>query len=129
VRLTFLDPLLSIGLAIWIFTRVFKPLMSSLDIFLQNFPVSISKDELERVLKGFEEVAEIHHTHLWSIDESSHVLTTHIAVKRVLTIEELGKLKREIKHSLRDKFGIIDTTIEIELPGQECADPEHPSEF
>jgi cobalt-zinc-cadmium efflux system protein len=128
-RLTFLDPLLSMVIAIWIFSRVYKPFRATLDIFLQSFPAAISKDALETSLKAFADVDSVHHLHLWSIDENSHVLTAHILVKRALSIPELGKLKKDIKAFLKNNFGILDTTIEIEFPGQECSDPEHSSEF
>jgi transposase len=78
--------------------------------------VQLSTEQFSWLLEGFD---------VWN--EASHVLTTHVLVNRVLSVQEVGDLKRKMKQSIKEKFGVLDATIEIKFPGQDCSDPEHPS--
>jgi cobalt-zinc-cadmium efflux system protein len=66
--LYFLDPLLSIGISIYIVINVAKNLRETLGLFLQAVPGGVNIGQLETELAAVEHVCSVHHTHVWSLD-------------------------------------------------------------
>ena len=64
----FIDPLMSIGVAMWIFLHAAKGLMEVLEVFLEKVPHGIHVKEIEAHLCEVEGVKDIHHVHIWSMD-------------------------------------------------------------
>ena len=119
------DPLLAIMLGLWVCWNVRKPLTEGFQIFLQGVPHRISLQAVEDFLTSHAAVTACHHTHIWSLDGDSHILTTHLVVQASMPWAELSELKSEIKKDLREKFQIAEATIEFEAVGEHCFDPEH----
>ncbi|PIS11110.1 MAG: cation transporter [Bdellovibrio sp. CG10_big_fil_rev_8_21_14_0_10_47_8] len=123
--LPILDPIMAIGVAVWVLWNVFRNLKETLKVFLQATPDDVDMATIEETLRGFESVQDVHHMHLWSMDGLHHILTTHLTVRQSVTIEAAHQLKSEIKKSLMELYHIAEATIEIEWPNQVCADPKH----
>lgn len=119
------DPLLAILLGVWVCWNVRRPIFEGLQIFLQGVPLRINVQEVEAELKRHAEISACHHTHIWSLDGDSHILTTHLVVQADTPLAVLSKLKSEIKKNLKEKFQITEATIEFEAVGEHCFDPEH----
>ncbi len=121
--LPILDPLLSVGIALFILFNVYKNLRSVLKIILQAVPDNLSENEIKNQLAEFNEVTEIHDIHIWSMDGVYHVVTFHAVINENKNQAELEKLKSKIKHKLLH-HNINHITIEFELPNQQCQ-PAH----
>lgn len=116
----FLDPVLSIGIALFILYNVFKNLKYSLKIFLQAIPVGINIETVTNALKEHPSIAGIHDMHIWSLDGEINILTTHIVLhNEKICLEELIPIKQELETILL-KFGIKHSTIEFETLNEEC---------
>ena len=63
-----IDPLMSIGVAIFILLNTIKNLKQILDLFLEKTPKNIDIESLKEHLKNIEGVDDIHHIHVWSIE-------------------------------------------------------------
>ncbi len=117
---TILDPILSILIAIFIIYNAIKRIRKTLLIFLQSIPDDIDVPELEKALRQFPKVKDIHDTHVWSLDGSYHILTTHIVVLPSTTPEEILALKCLIREKISE-FEVQHMTLEIEYAGETCA--------
>ncbi|HLE14428.1 MAG TPA: cation diffusion facilitator family transporter [Anaerolineales bacterium] len=114
-----LDPLLSIGITLYVLWNVLRNLRRVLALFLQAVPENFDVADIERQLLTMENVQSVHHTHLWSLDGQNHVLTTHIVVDECTSREQILQLKRAI-NSLTAELDFSHTTLEIEYEDEDC---------
>jgi cobalt-zinc-cadmium efflux system protein len=121
-----LDPLLSIGIMLFILWNVLRTLRRVAVVFLQAAPEGLDANELERQITALPGVRAAHHTHVWSLDGEHHVLTTHVVLPGEAGRPEIVEAKRRIRE-LIDERRIAHLTIEVELEGETCGmDTHHP---
>lgn len=120
-----LDSLLALMLTGWISLRVLQQLFSVGSIFLQALPAGMAIEMIEKRLCQLNDVKNIHHTHVWSLDGEEHILTTHVLLKNDVQRDVIVGLKQQIRQILNKEFSISEATIEFEYPGEDCADPIH----
>ena len=114
-----IDPLLSVGITLFILFRLYGSLRKTFSILLQGIPHRDQAEEIRKQLLMLPVVSNLHDLHLWTLDGSYHVATLHLEVTGEMSLEETELLKsraREILH----KLGIGHTTLEIERQGQAC---------
>ena len=63
-----LDPLMSIGVAIFILINAIKNLKEVIDIFCEKIPNGISTEEIKEHILEIDGVIDVHHIPIWSID-------------------------------------------------------------
>lgn len=112
----FLDPVLSIGLAVFIIASSLKSLKTVLDIFLEKTPANIDLTEITEHLESIGGVEEVHHFHVWSMDGYRNSATLH-----VVTDADFSVIKEKIKEEL-EEHGISHSTVECEKVGEHCHD-------
>lgn len=117
--LPIIDPILSIAIAIFVLSNVYKNLRQSLQIILQGMPQELNISEIKEFLLKNEDIENVHDLHIWSIDGNYNILTVHIVLKQNTSIEYLATLKNNIRTSLSEK-GIQHVTIEFEGLNEEC---------
>ena len=115
-NLWFLDPALSIALALFIFINAAKNLKTLLNIFLEKTPDNIDVTGLKNHLEKIKGVENIHHFHLRSLDGFTHEATLHI-----VTNGNAAEIKQHIKSELAE-HGIIHSVVETETVGEKCED-------
>ncbi len=115
--LTFIDPLMSIGVALFILINSVKNLKESLSVFLERAPDGISAEEIREHILSIEDVADVHHIHLWSMDGYSNCATMH-----VVTDGDFSVVKEKIRHEL-SHHGITHSVIETERTEEKCSEP------
>ena len=113
-----IDPLISIGLSLFILIHAMRNLKEIMDLFLEKAPHNIEVAEIKESIKQIEGVLDIHHIHIWSMDGQNNFATMHI-----VTDSEPHKMKEEIREELRER-GIGHVTIEIETRSEHCRE-EH----
>ncbi|MGV8026864.1 MAG: cation diffusion facilitator family transporter [Anaerolineaceae bacterium] len=117
-----LDPILSMGLSIFVLYNVIKTLVETISLFLQAVPAEVDMDEIERRIKRLEKVVEVHHTHVWSLDGEENVLTTHIVLAEGAKSPEIRNIKNSIREIARE-FRCEHTTVEFEYLKDDCSMP------
>ncbi|MBN1267829.1 MAG: cation transporter [Anaerolineales bacterium] len=115
----YLDPVLSILIALYILYNVQKNLRQTVKIFLQAVPAGLSIEDIQERVLPVENVQSIHHPHIWSLDGEHHVLTMHVVVPEDTTIEKARCVKNDIKRALAP-LDISHLTIEIEYGEADC---------
>ncbi len=109
-----IDPIMSLGVAIFIFIHAFKHIKEVLDIFLEKTPKDVNIDEIKEKLLEINGVEDVHHIHVWTMDGEHHYATLHAKVKDV-------KVKNQIKDILKG-LEIDHPTVELETEDEECDD-------
>lgn len=118
-----IDPIMSIGVSLFIIVNAFKNLLKITDVFLEKTPHNIDVTEIKEHIKKINGVLDVHHVHLWSMDGQSHYATMH-----VVTDNEPQKIKKLIRNELNE-HGISHITIEFETSNEQCNAKECEIEF
>lgn len=113
-----LDPLMSIGVAIFILINAIKKLKEVIDIFCEKIPDGISTQEIKEHLLEIDGVIDVHHVHIWSIDGQRNYATMHI-----VTNCDSKEIKHKVKEEL-EEHGISHSTLEFESENENCSEKE-----
>jgi len=109
-----IDPIMSIGVSLFILVNALKNLKEIMDLILEKTPSSISISEIEEHIKNIDGVLDVHHIHIWSMDGQNNLATMHI-----VTDSDAHEIKDKIRAELLEhKIG--HTTIEIETKHEHC---------
>jgi len=114
-----IDPLLSIGISVFILWNVFKGLKSFISTFLQGVPDGINLQEVQSKIQSLPLVISVHDFHVWSIDGNANVASMHVVVEDALNIERMTEIKQDVRQLLVDQ-GIEHVTVEVELKAESC---------
>lgn len=116
--LAIIDPIMSVGVSIFILINAVKNLKEVLDLFLEKTPDGISTEEIIEHLSEIEGVKDVHHIHLRTVDGHSVYATMHI-----VTDEDSHTIKDKVRKELRE-HGIVHSTLELETTGEHCHERE-----
>ena len=123
VHLPVLDPLLSIGFTLFILFNVTKTIIDTVKVFLQATPDTKVRQDIINDLKSLENIKSVHHVHVWSLDGANHVLTAHLELEQAIDNLAQKAVKQDIARVLQ-RYNLSHTTIELELPDEDCRDGE-----
>ena len=114
-----IDSILSIGVAIFILIHALKSFKKILDLFLTKTPNDVNIEHLKEHLLKIDNVIDVHHIHIWSMDGFNNYATMHLVTKT----EDIKKLKQEVREEL-EEHGINHVTIELEDGTYDCDEKE-----
>jgi cobalt-zinc-cadmium efflux system protein len=112
-----IDPILSIGVAVFILINAARTLKEALEVFLEKAPHGVDPAQLREQLLHIDGVEDIHHIHVWSMDGHRNYATMH-----VMTAGDGHQIKHALRQELQ-KQGIVHVTLELEYPGEHCHEP------
>lgn len=115
--LAIIDPILSIGVSVFILIHAVRNLKEVVDLFLKKTPHGVNVSEIKEHLCEIEGILDVHHIHLWSLDGLSNCATMHI-----VTNADTHTIKEKVREELRE-HGIEHVTLELETEGEPCHDP------
>ena len=114
-QLFWVDPVVSLIIAIYLILASIGLVKESSAILMQFAPKSINMDELISRVKEEEKIENIHHIHLWRLDDHRIHLEAHLDFNENITIEESNKIIDRLEKSLHDRFSIEHTTFQCEF--------------
>jgi cobalt-zinc-cadmium efflux system protein len=107
-----LDPILTIGLTVFIIYNVTKSLREAINILMQGVPKHINLQKVKKDLQNIQGVLGIHDIHIWSLEGETDVFTAHVVLDNQ-TLRNPEPTKHIIKETLL-KHHIEHSTIELE---------------
>lgn len=117
-----LDPLMAGLIGIVIVVSAVRLVREAVDVLLEATPKGIDLEDVSRAITGVPGVLEVHDLHVWSITTGLTALSGHVRVEGS-GVAASDEMLNRIKRSVRDRFGIVHTTIQIESVGyQELGD-------
>ena len=114
-----LDPLLTILIAVYITRESFKILSNAIHVLMEGAPPDISIREIQTEVEKLEKVENIHHVHIWTVGENDVHLEAHIDVADMM-LSKSNILGEQIEALLKTKFGINHITLQFEC--DQCKD-------
>lgn len=113
---SFVDPLLSVGLSIFLLRGSWKMFREVINILMQGSPPHLDLENLKKSLEALPGVKNIHHLHVWSLNETEHFAEFHV-ITTCSNWEEIDQLREEIQKILLNDFQIEHSTIQFENRG------------
>ena len=111
-----IDPILSLGVSVFIIINAIKNLKDILRLLLAKTPENINISEIKAHLEALDGVLDIHHIHVWSLDSQNIFATMHI-----VTDSEQHEIKAAVRRELFS-HGIGHVTIETETSAEHCCE-------
>ncbi len=112
-----LDPAISIVIALVIVATTWSLLRESLQLALHAVPLGIDAVAVEKFLSGLPGVSEVHDLHIWGMSTTQNALTVHL----VMSDGHPGNtFFMDLAHALEDRFGIHHPTVQIEVGGHDA---------
>ena len=108
------DAVISLLIAIYLIYSAFDIVKDSTKILMQYSPESVNLDEVIKKIEQYPEIKNIHHIHIWQLNEHDIFLEAHIDLNENLSAEEISRLIDKLEKDLEDKFHITHTTFQVE---------------
>ena len=108
------DPLVTLLIAFYLIWASVSLVGESSAILMQFVPKEISIQELEMVVLKEEAIVNIHHIHLWRLDDKHIHMEAHLDFKENLTLERSNQVLMALENQLKQKFSITHMTFQSE---------------
>ena len=112
-HLAWIDPALSLVVAVIIIVGVVGVLRDAGDVLLEGVPPGIDRDEVERRLESIGGVVGLHDLHVWTIPSGSYALSAHVLLDD-RRLSEAATVQSQVRSLLANDFGITHVTVELE---------------
>ncbi len=106
----YLDPFVSIGIALWLIFNLGRNLYHAIEVLLQKTPDYFDVEEFKRQILAIDGVNDIEDFHIWSLDGIDSVMTLKVDVDFGKNVEII---KKEI-YKISQEYHIVDITVELD---------------
>ena len=113
----YIDPILSLIVITYVLKEGYTIFREVVHILMQGTPADIDLSQIKSRLESIPGVENIHHIHVWSLNEKEHFSEFHVLI-HCQTLNEMDQLRDQINRVLRNEFQINHTTIQFE--GENC---------
>ena len=111
-----IDPAITIAIAIYIAVHGYIEIRNAIRILMESAPKGFDFDRMLEEVQALDGVEDMHHVHLWRLDERTVAIEAHVAVQE-RDLMEIEAIKSRIKELLHDDFDVEHATLEIEVAG------------
>ncbi len=117
------DPLMSVGISVFILWNAVGTLRKGTGILMQEIPAGIDMQAIRTRLMTIPHVRDLHDQHTWTLDGNLVVHTVHVVVADVDLLQARG-IKAQARAELK-ALGIHHATIELEWADEHCGLEHH----
>ncbi|HEY1072048.1 cation diffusion facilitator family transporter [Brevundimonas sp.] len=108
---TWIDPVVAIGIGLWVLPRTWMLLKNTTHILLEGVPKGLSLEAVRATIAAVPGVAEVHDLHLWGVSSDDVNGSVHL----VLAPGEAPEpVRRAVLGQMNDVHGIEHATVQIE---------------
>ena len=118
-----IDPILSLVVCSVIIVSTWNLLKDSLRLSLDGVPDTIELEKIKSTVLKVKSVVDIHHIHVWAISTTQNALTAHLIVEEETTMQQMQKIKAQVKHELEHE-NIQHATLETETKITGCEEDD-----
>lgn len=80
-------------------------------LLMEGTPEGIDLKDVVQSMENIDGVNNVHHVHIWQIDENRNALEAHAVISDV---SKMDQIKKSLKTMLHDQFEIVHSTLEFE---------------
>lgn len=112
-NLYWIDPLITVLVGIYIIWHTWGIVKETVDILMQATPHDINLEKVKEEVEKIHEVDNIHHVHLWKLNDSQVHFEAHLNLKNNIDMIKMMSVRNETEHLLHEKFGIQHITLQL----------------
>ena len=106
------DTLITLLIAGYVLYQATLLLPKTIHILMEGAPENININDVVRAMEAVEGVSNVHHVHLWQLDEHRNALEAHVVIHN---FSETESIKQLLKLEIEKKFSILHSTLEFEV--------------
>ena len=106
------DTLITLAIAGYVLYQAASLLPKTIHILMEGAPENISIDSVIEKMEMVPGVSNVHHVHLWQLDEHRSALEAHVVID---DFNETENIKQLLKSEIEKTFSITHSTLEFEV--------------
>ena len=110
------DPLISIFIGGLILFSSWSLVKDSVSVLMQSVPKGIQLEEVRLTIEAVDGVSKVHDLHIWAVTSDIFTLSAHAVVTNG---EDFHQVLNNIEETLKERFNIEHTTIQLETESRE----------
>jgi len=116
-KIYWIDAVLTLLITLYILKEGIEILVKSIKILMEQTPKGIDLDKLKNDVEKIEGISNLHHIHIWQIDEKNYLFEGHIKLKNDVPVSKADCIRKSVEDLLNNEFNISHSTIQIEYNG------------
>lgn len=112
-KIYWIDPVLTILISVYILKETYEIVKEAVEVIMMSSPDGIELDELKHLVEEIPFVKNVHHVHLWKMNDNDTHFEAHIEVED-MAVSKTIEIQKQIEHKLHDKYEINHTTLQFE---------------
>jgi len=113
LKIYWIDPLLTVIISMYILMMTYEIIKEAIDVIMMSSPAGINLDELKILVEEIPGVVNIHHVHLWKLNDNDTHFEAHIEVEDMAVSKTIG-IQKLIELELHERYEINHTTLQFE---------------
>jgi len=114
-RAYWIDPLLTIAIALYLIQTSFSLIKEITSILMQFSPKNLHVKDIEKCVLAFATVENLHHVHIWRLNDKEIHLEAHVDFKENLPLSKVTCIIASIEEELEEHFDILHVTLQAEF--------------
>ena len=115
-KIYWVDSIITVLIGVYVLIESLEILKDAVNILMQGVPKNIEIEKIVQVIKSIDGVMDVHHVHVWGLDEKNINFEAHVNVKDML-VSETKEINEKIQEELHEHFEITHVTIQFECNG------------
>ena len=121
-QMFWIDSLLTFVIALYLIWMGFDLLKESTKVLMLFTPDDIPIDKIIKEINAFDAIKNVHHIHVWQLNEEEIHFEAHVDFKSNITLTEFDVILKEIEELLHHKFEINHINIQPEFGKSDSKD-------
>ncbi|EDP69496.1 cobalt/zinc/cadmium cation efflux pump protein [Flavobacteriales bacterium ALC-1] len=114
-QIWWIDSVLTFAIALYLIWMGFDLLKASTKVLMLFTPEDIPVDEIIKEINAFESIKNVHHIHVWQLNEDETHFEAHVDFESNITLSEFDIILHQIEELLFHKFEINHINIQPEF--------------
>lgn len=110
-----IDALLTIVISIYLLYMSWEIFIDSLKILMLFAPKDLDIQNIQNEILRIDEIRNIHHVHIWQLNDRDIHFEAHIEFKRNIKLSEFDSICSKVEKTLLDKFHIHHSNLQPEF--------------
>lgn len=116
------DPIITALIALYIGIHGSRELRRAIRLLMDSAPKDFDFDRMVEAVQAVDGVRDLHHVHLWRLDEARTALEAHVVIGAEQDWAAAETIKQKVKELLTNEFDVDHATLELELVGNMAHD-------
>lgn len=116
------DSVLTLLIAVYLLVMGYDLLRNSFRVLMLFSPEDVDLEAMRDAISEFPEIKNVHHMHIWQLNENENHLEAHIDFHNDITLSQFDEILERVEQVLHDDFGINHVNIQPEYQKDDVKD-------